>query len=99
MAKVQGPSGRLVELVPIDFEVAGEPWVKITLEDGSELKFKVVVSSVQRFDGEYDTVGNPIYAISTQNVTRIMKVGKGLRGEPTISPQAKGKDGGVPGYG
>ena|SRR5437867_8103296 len=83
MVKISGPSGRLVELVPVDFE-ASEPWSEVKLADGSVLKAKIVFTGIARMDGERDSVGNPIYTIHQQVVFKLVTAGKGLRGDPTI---------------
>ena len=87
--KVTGPSGRLVDLIPVDFEQTAEPWSTVELIDGTILKAKIVFAGVSRLDGEYDAVGNPVYAINQQMIVRVVKAGKGLRGDPTFGPTPK----------
>ncbi len=82
MPKVAGPSGRLVEVVPVDFEANGEPWTTYKLSDGSVLKMRVTLKSVARLEGEFGIDGNPAYALSTDVVSRV--VSAKIRGDPTI---------------
>jgi len=84
-----GPSGRLVDLVPTDFEQKGEPWVSVELEDGTLLKMKLVVTGVSRLEGERDSVGNPAYLVNREIIIRVVRAGKGLRGESTFGVPIK----------
>ena len=64
------PDGRKVEATDVDFKTEKEVWNEYTLNDGSVLKFKVVVSSIIRTE-DYDPTGSPIYLIRSTNISRV----------------------------
>ena len=68
--KIALPDGRKVEATDIDFKTQKEVWNEYTLEDGSVLKFKTIVSSIIRTE-DYDPTGDPIYLIRSTNISRV----------------------------
>jgi hypothetical protein len=60
--------GREVEGLEVRFRSNHEEWNDYTLEDGSSIRMKAVVSEIVRLDGEYDAEGNPIYLVKSTNV-------------------------------
>lgn len=87
MVLIKGPSGNMVELVPVDFEETSAPWLTLKLSDGTVLKGKINVNAVARFDREFAPDGQPIYNVNHLVVWRVAHPGKGLTGVPTIKPQ------------
>ena len=68
--KIALPDGRKVEATDVDFKTEKEVWNEYTLEDGSVLKFKTIVSSIIRTE-DYNQTGDPIYLIRSTNVSRV----------------------------
>jgi len=60
--------GRDVDGLEVRFKSNREEWNEYTLEDGSLLRMKAVVSEIIRLHGEYDPEGNPIYIIKSANM-------------------------------
>lgn len=58
---------RQVQGQTIEFESKGEPWNQYTLEDGTQLKIKVVLLGAVRLD-EYNDHGQPIYQFQLQQL-------------------------------
>ena len=87
MVKVQGPSGKLVDAVQVDFETSVEPWTAYMLSDGSTIKIRTSIKNVMRLEGEFDNGGNPVYMVSTDVVMRVVK--SKMHGEPSTQVSAK----------
>jgi hypothetical protein len=60
--------GRDVDGLEVRFRSNHEEWNDYTLEDGSNIRMKAVVSEIVRLDGEYDGEGNPVYLVKSTNV-------------------------------
>jgi hypothetical protein len=60
--------GRDVDGLEVRFRSNHEEWNDYTLEDGTSIRMKAVVSEVIRLDGEYDGEGNPVYLVKSTNV-------------------------------
>lgn len=56
--------GKKVDAWDVPIEESTERWTELRLEDGSVLRAKPVISTVQRIDSHKDQAGNPIYAIT-----------------------------------
>jgi len=82
MPKVQGPSGRLVEAVPVDFDADAEPWQTYSLSDGSVVKIRYTPTGFIRLEGEYDAGGHPLYVSHGITMSRVVK--SKIKGEPTV---------------
>ena len=84
MVKIVSPiSQREVEAIAVDFEVKTEPWVRVSLDDGSVLKIRTIVTGVTRLKGEHDPSGNPMYVVNHNSLIRVISAPKELRGSPT----------------
>lgn len=68
--KLALPDGRKVEATNVDFKTEKEVWNEYTLEDGSILKLKTIVSTIIRTE-DYDPTGNPVYLIRSTNISRV----------------------------
>ncbi len=76
------PQVDMTKATAIEFAVKDEPWVKYKLEDGTLLFGRLIIPKIFR-SNDYDPMGNPIYAWSSQNLfTTICP--KVLRGTPTV---------------
>ncbi len=60
--------GRDVEGLEVRFRSVREEWNEYSLEDGSTLRLKTVVSEIVRLEGEYDPENNPIYLVKSGNM-------------------------------
>jgi hypothetical protein len=61
--KVNLPGVGMVDGTPVQILESVDRWSEIKLEDGTTLRLKPVVLSVNRIDGRYDNEGNPMYAV------------------------------------
>jgi len=85
MVKIVSPnSQREVEAVPVDFDAKMEPWSTISLEDGSVIKLRTVVTGVTRLEGEHDQQGHPVYMVNSNTIIRVVSAPKELRGPPSV---------------
>lgn len=62
--------GRKVQGQSVDFTAKSENWQQYELEDGSQLKMKIVLLDVVRLD-EYNENGDPVYQFSAQQLIGI----------------------------
>jgi hypothetical protein len=60
--------GRDVDGLEVRFRSNHEEWNDYTLEDGSSIRMKAVVSEIIRLEGEFDSEGNPVYLVKSTNV-------------------------------
>ena len=51
---------------------SNEFWNTYMLEDGTEIRLKVVVKQIVKVQDAYDPEGNPVYAVKSMNVTDII---------------------------
>ena len=63
----------------VDFENEKEHWNIYKLADGSTLKVKLVLVNVVRSRDNYDSLGNPIYGITSQNIVKVLNAPKKLK--------------------
>jgi len=68
----------MAEVLDFEEEYLGDGWIKLKLSDGTILKVKPEISGVVRLN-QYDRFGNPVYAVSTQTVIRLVHIPKELR--------------------
>lgn len=47
---------------------ADEPWTVLKLEDGSTVRVRTIVKDVSRMVDEFDSAGNPMYYLESQQV-------------------------------
>ena len=74
--------GRDVDGQEVRFRSNHEEWNDYTLEDGSNIRMKAVVSEIVRLDGEHDAEGNPVYLVKSTNVLVIKAPDNLKRGAP-----------------
>ncbi len=71
--KIKVPyQGEMRDATIVDVNQASELWNHYFLEDGTVLKFKVVVTQVTKIDDEHDQEGNPVYNVKSTNVLTVM---------------------------
>jgi hypothetical protein len=63
------------------FRAAGEFWNEYLVDDGSVLRLKIVMTEVDRLEGEYDDDGQPVYVIKSVNAMRVSAPKHLRRGE------------------
>lgn len=68
----------LAQAEDVDFEQEKEYWNSYKLKDGTTLMVKLVLIGVKRLK-RWAPDGNPIYAINSQNVLRLVNVQKELK--------------------
>jgi hypothetical protein len=73
------PGGPVAQGVEIDVSESNEKWSQFVLEDGSVIRVKPSVLSFIRIDGQYDTDGNPVYAMKASLQHVVMSVPEDLR--------------------
>lgn len=50
---------------------SAEHWNEYTLEDGTALRLKPVITEVLRIENEFDSDGNPVYIVRSTNVLSV----------------------------
>ena len=58
--------------IPTKVIQANDPWSEYKLEDGTIIRVKHVIVDVNRIEGEYDSLGNPLYEIKAANLIESM---------------------------
>jgi len=66
----------------VDFENEKEEWNIYKLADGTTLKVKLVLVNVVRSRDKYDSLGNPVYGINSQNIVKVLNVPEELKRKP-----------------
>jgi hypothetical protein len=66
--QIRDPEGTLIEAERIAITHSDDPWLIYDLEDGTQLRIRIVVSSVFRLNGKYTLDGDPVYVVRSQNV-------------------------------
>lgn len=70
--------GPMVDGVDVPVDESNEKWSEYTLQDGTVLRLKQVLTEVVRTEG-YDSEGNPVYVIKAQPVLSIVAVADNLK--------------------
>jgi len=90
--KVHLPNGREIGAMDVDFETIKEDWNEYTLEDGTVLKFKTVVSSIIRTEDYDPMTGDPVYHVRSTNILRV-KVKPEIKRLPAARKPGKAGEG------
>lgn len=77
--RVPTPSGQMADAFDVPVLDSNEKWADVTLEDGTILRVKTIVSSAIRIDGQWDLEGNPIYMVKSSPAVALVSVPEGLR--------------------
>lgn len=80
------PTGK-AEGVDVGIKETTERWTEVQLQDGTILRVKPNIMVVTRIDGQYDPDGNPMYAVTGQQVLTVTNVAAHLR-KPAGTPKA-----------
>ena len=90
--KVRLPNGREIGAMDVDFETIKEDWNEYTLDDGTVLKFKTVVSSIIRTEDYDPMTGDPVYHVRSTNILRV-KVKPEIKRLPAARKHGKAGEG------
>jgi len=60
----------------VEVKQSSERWNEYLVGDGSVLKMKLVLTNVIRVDGQYDSIGNPIYMVNSTNALSVNAPGE-----------------------
>ena len=63
----------------IGVEETTERWTDVTLVDGTTFRIKVVVDEAVRSESEWDSQGNPVYAVVSRTVIRDIRAVETLK--------------------
>ncbi len=55
----------------IGYRASGEHWNEYLVDDGTVVRIKLVVTEILRVEGQYDPQGNPLYMMTSTNVTSV----------------------------
>jgi len=70
----------------VDFTVNHEDWQYYKLSDGSRMKIKLVLGNIWRSTNQFDTLGQPNYIWTSQNIFALASFPAMLRGTPSSKP-------------
>jgi hypothetical protein len=73
------PDGRKLEGAEVGVSESSEKWSEFKLDDGTTIRAKLVLISAGRVDGQWDTEGNPVYAIKSHQVITVAEAPEALR--------------------
>ncbi len=59
------------EAVKVQINESTERWTEISLEDGSSLRLKAVITNVARLVDEFDADGSPVYVVRSSNILTV----------------------------
>jgi hypothetical protein len=76
---VKLPSGEMGEGYEVKVEESTERWSDFTLEDGTVLRGKLMMTSAVRAEGQFDETGNPLYVMNIAPVLTLVSVPEQLR--------------------
>jgi hypothetical protein len=65
--------------VDVPIKESNERWSEVILADGATLRIKPNVLVVTRIEGQYDPEGNPMYALTANQVMTVVNVPAHLR--------------------
>jgi hypothetical protein len=68
------PTGEKAFGIEIQVEESSERWSEFTLQDGTVIRAKLMVTSAVRVDGQFDAVGNPLYQANLAPVMSVVSV-------------------------
>lgn len=71
--EVTMPDGNKLVAFEIPIDESNERFNEYTLRDGTKLQAKLVVQSARRIKEQWDSDGNPIYYIQSNNIIRVFQ--------------------------
>ncbi len=60
-----------MSVTEIGYRASGEHWNEYLVDDGTVVRIKLIVTEILRVEGEYDPQGNPLYMMTSTNVTSV----------------------------
>ena len=60
--------GQKVDGLDVRFKVGREDWNEYNLEDGTELRMRLIVSEIVMVPDQFDKEGNPVYVVKSSNL-------------------------------
>ena len=72
-------SGEAVEGTVVDVDSSTEKFSEFTLSDGAKLRAKLTIIEAVRQDEQWDSDGNPIYTVKSQNVVVVVDAPNNLK--------------------
>lgn len=57
--------------IPVQIVKAEEPWVVLTLSDGSVIRARISIAEVTREDGVWDQAGDPVYHFKAHQMVSV----------------------------
>ncbi len=57
--------------VKVKIDESTERWTDISLEDGSSLRLKTIITNVMRLEDEFDADGSPVYLVRSTNILTV----------------------------
>ena len=73
------PSGEVVEGTVVDVASSTEKFSEYLLSDGTKLRAKLAIFEAVRHDENWDSEGNPVYIVRSQNVVVVVDAPKKLK--------------------
>lgn len=70
IVKFQIQDGKVIEGEEVGFKPLEEPWCVYQLEDGHQVRMKLIVTQIVR-TSERDADGNPVYVARSSNVMAV----------------------------
>jgi len=64
-------NGQMAEGTLVGVNHSFENWNDYTLDDGSSLRIKFIITKVVRLDNIYDAEGNPVYVFQSTSVASV----------------------------
>ncbi len=62
---------RTIEAEDMEFQSIREDWSEYQVEDGFNVRIKLVVSSILK-TADHDAQGNPVYIVQSTNIVKLM---------------------------
>ena len=66
------PGGEIIEGAVVDVVSSSEKFSEYLLSDGTKLRAKLTIIEAVRHDEDWDSDGNPIYNVRSQNVVVVI---------------------------
>ncbi len=75
-----GPDGESITAVEVGFKPLREEFNEYLLDDGTLIRLKLVVASVNRIEGQADPLGKQSYVVESSNVMSVSPMESGEAG-------------------